>query len=70
MARTLSAFSISQEADGYVLHIEDEDGETIEMSATDEQLEEMLAAIEEQLEMEEGDDLALDDEDEPVDDEE
>lgn len=65
MAKTLGQFSITSEADGYVLHLEDEDGETVEYSATLEQLDEITEAIEDQLEMEDdADELPLDDDDE------
>jgi len=67
MPKTLSQFSITQEADGYVLHIEDDDGETTEYSATVEQLDEITMAIED-LDVVEADDDALleDDEDDLV----
>lgn len=58
MARTLGHFSISQESDGYLLHIEDEDGEIAEYAATRDNLEEIAEAVDEQLER---------DEDEPID---
>lgn len=70
MAKTLGGFSITAEADGYVLHMEDEDGETVEYAATLEQLDEITMAIEEQLELDEDDTLDLDeDEEAAVDDE-
>ncbi|SOB87285.1 hypothetical protein SAMN06297144_2413 [Sphingomonas guangdongensis] len=65
MAKVLGSFSITSEADGYVLHLEDEDGETLEFSATLEQLDEITEAIEDQLELEdEADELPLDEDDE------
>jgi hypothetical protein len=65
MAKVLGQFSITSEADGYVLHLEDEDGETMEFSATLEQLDEITEAIEDQLEMaDDADELPLDDDDE------
>ncbi|URW76695.1 hypothetical protein M9980_05675 [Sphingomonas donggukensis] len=64
MAKTLGQFSITAEADGYLLHLEDEDGETVEYEATLEQLDLISEAIEEQLEMEDADDLDMEDEDE------
>lgn len=57
MPKVLSQFSITQEADGYVLQIEDEDGETTEYSATVEQIDDIAIAIE---------DLDLVDEDDPA----
>ncbi|WP_394653864.1 hypothetical protein [uncultured Sphingomonas sp.] len=56
MPKALSQFSITQEADGYVLQIEDEDGETTEFSATLEQIDDIAIAIE---------DLDIVDEDDP-----
>ena len=50
MARALSRFTIEPDADGYKLHIEDEDGEIIEMTATAEQLDLVAEAINEHLE--------------------
>ncbi|UIJ47152.1 hypothetical protein LZK98_09510 [Sphingomonas cannabina] len=70
MAKVLGQFTITQEADGYLLHVEDEDGETVEYSATYEQLDLISEAIEEQLDLDEEEALGLDeDEDEAVDDE-
>ncbi|MGK6321390.1 hypothetical protein [Sphingomonas sp. DT-204] len=70
MAKVLGQFTITQEADGYLLHIEDEDGDTVEYSATYEQLDLISEAIEEQLDLDEEEALGLDeDEDEAVDDE-
>lgn len=46
MPKLLSQFSITAEADGYVLHLEDEDGETTEFTATVDQLDEITMAIE------------------------
>lgn len=71
MPKVLSQFAITQEADGYVLHIEDEDGETTEYSATLEQIDDIAIAIED-LDMIDEDDPSLidDDADERDDDEE
>lgn len=65
MSKTLGQFSITREADGYVLHLEDDDGETVEYSATVDQLDEITMAIED-LEVIDEDDptLLTDDEDE------
>ena len=71
MAKVLTHFSISQEPDGYMLHLEDEDGDEIEMSATFEQLDLIVEAINEQLDNDEEDALtADDDEDDDPEDEE
>lgn len=70
MAKVLGQFSITQAADGYLLHMEDEDGDTVEYSATFEQLDLISEAIEEQLDMDEEDALGVDEgEDEPTDEE-
>lgn len=61
MAKVLTHFSITQEAEGYLLHLEDEDGEEIEMSASYEQLDLIVEAISEQLDSDEEDALAVDD---------
>lgn len=63
MARTLSSFSIAADGSGdYLLSIEDEDGETIELTATYEQLDMLGEAIEDALD-EEGEDSLDADED-------
>lgn len=66
MARTLSSFSIAADGSGdYLLSIEDEDGETIELTATYEQLDMLGEAIEEALDEDEDDSLGAEaDEDE------
>ena len=64
MARTLAQFSITPDSDGdYTLHLEDDDGETIEFTASYEQLDLIVEAIEEQLDSDEEDALEVDDED-------
>ena len=55
MAKALSRFTIEPAGDGYALHIEDEDGETLELSATPEQLDLIAEAIEEHLEEDDSD---------------
>lgn len=49
MARALSRFTITPSSEGYLLHIEDDDGETVEMTATAEQLDLVAEAIDEHL---------------------
>ena len=50
MAKALSRFTIEPTVDeGFLIHIEDEDGETIEFSATVEQLDLIAEAIDEHL---------------------
>ncbi|OAN63512.1 hypothetical protein [Sphingomonas sp. TDK1] len=61
MARILSQFTITPDSDGdYTLHLEDEDGETIEMTASYEQLDLIVEAIEDVLDMDEEDALEVD----------
>ncbi len=61
MARTLSSFSIAADGSGdYLLSIEDEDGETIELTATYEQLDMLGEAIEDSLDEDEEDSLDAD----------
>ena len=69
MARTLAQFTITTDSDGeYTLHLEDEDGETIEFTASYEQLDLITEAIEEVLDADEDDALGVDaDEDEAED---
>lgn len=63
MARILSQFTITPDSDGdYTLHLEDEDGETIEMTASYEQLDLIVESIEEVLDMDEEDALEVDEE--------
>lgn len=50
MAKALARFTIEPGGDGYTLHIEDEDGDTLELTATAEQLDLISEAIEDQLE--------------------
>ena len=71
MAKVLTHFSITQEPDGYLLHLEDEDGDEIEMQASYEQLDLIVEAIGEQLDSDEEDALGVDEDegDEPEDDE-
>lgn len=71
MARTLAQFTITPDGDGdYTLHLEDDDGETLEFTASEEQLDLIVEAIEEQMDADEDDLLDDDDDDdEPSDDE-
>jgi len=55
MAKALSRFTIEPQGDDYLLLIEDEDGETLEMSATLEQLDLLGEAIDELLEKDDAD---------------
>ncbi|MEN2786527.1 hypothetical protein ACFOKI_02520 [Sphingomonas qilianensis] len=49
MAKALSRFTIQPADDGYTLHIEDDSGETLELTATADQLDIIAEAIEDQL---------------------
>ncbi len=50
MAKALARFTIEPSDDGYSLHLEDEDGDTLELTATAEQLDLIAEAIDEHLE--------------------
>ncbi len=63
MAKTLAHFSITQSPEGYVLHLEDEDGEELELLATYEQLDLISEALDEQLDGDEEDVLEVEDDD-------
>lgn len=70
MAKTLAQFTITPDGEGdYTLHLEDEDGETLEFLASYEQLDLIVEAIEEQLDSDEEDILAVDEDDDGDDDE-
>jgi hypothetical protein len=71
MARTLAQFTITPNGEGdYNLSLEDDDGETMDFTASYEQLDLIVEAIEEQLDTDEEDMLGVeDDEDEPADEE-
>lgn len=63
MARTLAQFSIVADTKGeYTLTLEDEDGETMDFTASYEQLDLIVEAIEEQLDSDEEDALGVDEE--------
>ncbi len=71
MARTLAQFTITPDGTGdYTLHLEDEDGETMEFTAGFEQLDLIVEAIEEQLDNDEEDALGVDDDEDAVGEEE
>lgn len=59
MAKTLSQFTISSEGEAYVLHIATDDGETLDVNATYEQLDLISEAIDERLDEDEEDQLAV-----------
>jgi hypothetical protein len=49
MARTLANFTITESGDNYLLHIEDDAAETIELTATYDQLDLLVEAIDQHL---------------------
>lgn len=64
MARTLAQFTITPDGNGdYVLSIEDDDGETIDYTASFDQLDLITEAITEALDTDEEDALGVDDDD-------
>lgn len=60
MAKALASLAISPTGDGYLLMIEDEDGETIELTASFEQLDLIAEAVDQQLNSDEEDMLGVD----------
>jgi len=64
MAKGLSRFTIERGTDEYILHIEDEDGDTIELTASFEQLDLISEALEEHLAFDDDDSDALGDDEE------
>ncbi len=61
MAKTLERFSIARAADGFLLTIEDDGGDTLELTATFDQIDLITEELERALE--EDDDPAMLDED-------
>ena len=55
MAKTLARFTIEPNGDDYLILIEDEDGETMELSATLEQLDLIGEAVDQLLEQDDTD---------------
>lgn len=53
MERTISQFTIRPSEDNYILHFEDEDGETIELIASFDQLDLITEAIDAVLDSDE-----------------
>jgi len=65
MAKALSRFTIERDGDEYLIHIEDEDGDTLELTASFEQLDLISESLEEHLAFDADDpDLLGDDEEE------
>lgn len=49
MAKGLAMFTIDRNEDAFLIHIEDDEGETLDLTATYEQLDLIAEAIDEQL---------------------
>lgn len=64
MAKQLQHFTIVPSAEGYILQLEDEDGETVELIATYDQLDVIAEAIDEQLDDDEEVALSADEDEE------
>ena len=65
MARTLAQFTITPDGNGdYVLSLEDDDGETIDFTASFDQVDLITEAIEEALDEDEEEVLGVDEDDE------
>lgn len=69
MAKALMHFSVTVSDEGYVLHLEDEDGDVTELTATYDQLDLVAEAIDEQLDGDEEDALGIDDDEDEAEDE-
>ena len=70
MSKILAQFTISRSRDGYVLHLEDEDGDMADFNATYEQLDLISEVVEDQLNTDEEAALGLDEEEDEDEDEE
>ena len=64
MAKALSRFTIERDGDEYLLNIEDEDGDTLALTASFEQLDLISESLEEHLAFDADDPDVIDDEDE------
>ena len=64
MAKALSRFTIERDGDDYLIHIEDEDGDTLELTASFEQLDLISESLEEHLAFDSDDPDLLDEEEE------
>ena len=53
--KALTSFRIEKDGDGYSLHIEDDAGETIEFTATEDQLDLISEALDELLDGDDAD---------------
>ena len=64
MAQALAQFSITKGREGYLLRIEDDGGTVVELTATYDQLDLISEEIDEQLDEDEDEALAIDEDDE------
>jgi hypothetical protein len=64
MAKALSRFTIERDGDEFILHIEDEDGDTLELTASFEQLDLISESLEEHLAFDVDDPDEVDEEEE------
>lgn len=64
MAKALSRFSIERDGDDYLLNIEDEDGDTLSLTASFEQLDLISESLEEHLAFDADEPDLLDEEEE------
>lgn len=68
MAQSLAKFTVTKTTDeNFLLHIEDDSGETLELEASYDQLELLVESIDEQLEADADDHDEIDDDDVDVD---
>jgi len=66
MSKTLAGFTITRSGEDYLIAMEDEDGGKTEFVASYDQLDLIVEAIEDQLDGDEEDALAVNDEAEPA----
>lgn len=64
MSKALAQFTISRSGEDYILNIEDESGDTLELTATYEQLDLISEAIDENLDFDEDEALVVEDDEE------
>lgn len=62
MAKLLERFSVARAADGYLLTIEDDSGDTLELTATFDQLDLITEELDRALDEDADDETMLDDE--------
>ncbi|GAA4781160.1 hypothetical protein GCM10023219_31730 [Stakelama sediminis] len=67
MTKALESFTITPAGEDYLLQIEDEDGETIDLAVSVDQLDLMMEEIERNLDAEDDAEIAIDADDEPED---